>query len=215
MFVERRRWGCPVAAGSKYSGKTILIRGYQGEPYLRFDKSRRVPEPCAPPPTYPRNRVPVPIGGRSRRRRSQGHPPVGSALLGEHHFAWSDHRIHWTSKDARAGSPAAARRRSSSCSEWRVPGTSGRERPSRSPASSATRPPPQVPTAGPTGLSLIPVVDGRRRACLPCSGCGRPAAERRRAPDPFSLGGRNGVGQFGAVCAVRVRAVDPSVRGRP
>ena len=24
---------------SNYSGKTILIRGYQGEPYLRFDKS--------------------------------------------------------------------------------------------------------------------------------------------------------------------------------
>ena len=128
---------------SNYSGKTIVIRGYQGEPYLRFDKSG-VFQNMRSPATY-RNRVAVPIGGRSRRRRSQGRAPLEARCSGAS-FAWSDHRIHWTSKDAPPGVQKQPQK-IQLVFRWRVPGTAGgnalrdHRRPRLPPATAGTRRP--------------------------------------------------------------------------
>jgi hypothetical protein len=77
---------------SNYSGKTVLILGYENEPYLRFD-SRGV---------WANTRSPA--VDLNRYRRSRGlHPGVADTAATPRwkrvatgaSYAWFDHRIHW------------------------------------------------------------------------------------------------------------------------
>ena len=77
---------------SNYSGKTVLILGYENEPYLRFD-SRGVWANARSPAVY-----------LNRYRRSRGlHPGVADPAATPRwkrvaagvSYAWYDHRIHW------------------------------------------------------------------------------------------------------------------------
>jgi hypothetical protein len=103
---------------SNYSGKTIVILGYDGEPYLRFTRAG-VYENTRSPATYlNRFRYPPPLhpgtadpGATPRWRR------VSRGLS----FNWHDHRIHWAAR-----TPPAVVRQSPDKTHlifnWRVPG---------------------------------------------------------------------------------------------
>jgi hypothetical protein len=119
---------------SNYSGKTIVIMGYEGEPYLRFDTTGVYANTLSPAAHLNRFRLPRPLkpgvtdpSAAPRWRR------VAPGVT----YEWHDHRIHWTGREPQpecgsirtgfsASSPGACR--------------AGRTaRASRSPASSATR----------------------------------------------------------------------------
>jgi len=102
---------------SNYSGKTVLILGYENEPYLRFD-SRGVWANMRSPAVY-----------LNRSRRSRGlHPGVADAgatprwrrVAAGASYEWYDHRIHWNKTTPPPGvrlHPERVRRVFS----WRVP----------------------------------------------------------------------------------------------
>ena len=75
-----------------------MILGYQGEPYLRFDKSG-VFQNMRSPATYV-NRFRGTSAAASRRRRTEGRARVGAGRRGAS-FAWRDHRIYWARKEPR------------------------------------------------------------------------------------------------------------------
>ena len=82
--------GCGV---SNYSGKTVVILGYQGEPYLRFGQDGVFPNTRSPAVYVNRFRglhgcVP---GERERRPRHRVWRKVADGAS----FEWRDHRIYW------------------------------------------------------------------------------------------------------------------------
>jgi hypothetical protein len=103
---------------SNYSGKTIVILGYQGEPYLRFDKTGVYANTFSPAAHLNRFRLPRPLkpgvadpSARPRWRR------VAPGVT----YEWHDHRIHWTGRRP----PAGVRKhpdRIQRIFRWRVPG---------------------------------------------------------------------------------------------
>jgi hypothetical protein len=108
---------------SNYSGKTVLILGYENEPYLRFD-SRGVWANTRSPAVY-----------LNRYRRSRGlHPgiadpdatPRWNRVAKGASYEWYDHRIHWN----KATPPRGVRLhpdRVQRIFDWRVPArTAGR-----------------------------------------------------------------------------------------
>jgi hypothetical protein len=103
---------------SNYSGKTIVILGYQGEPYLRF-AGRAVYENIRSPAVQ-LNRFRYPHGlapGTTDVRAAPKWRKVARGLS----FEWHEHRIHWTSRQA----PAAVRDEPDTVHRifyWRVPG---------------------------------------------------------------------------------------------
>jgi hypothetical protein len=101
------------------SPRVIVIRGYDGEPYLRFSPDG-VYENVRSPATY-----------LNRFRFPRGDPPASAdptaspewrRITTANNTSWHDHRIHWM-----RGEPppvvAAAPRRSHRIFDWRVPGT--------------------------------------------------------------------------------------------
>jgi len=125
---------------SNYSGKTILIRGYQGEPYLRFDKSG-VFQNMRSPATY-RNRVRYPSAAAPAVADPKATPRWKLVARGAS-FAWSDHRIHWTSPVAPPGVQKQPQK-TQLVFRWRVPGTAAGT-PFEITGILGYRPPPQVP----------------------------------------------------------------------
>jgi hypothetical protein len=103
---------------SNYSGKTIVILGYEGEPYLRFDKTGVYANTLSPAAHLNRFRLPRPLkpgvtdpSARPRWRR------VAPGVT----YEWHDHRIHWTGREPPAGvreHPDRIQR----IFTWRVPG---------------------------------------------------------------------------------------------
>jgi hypothetical protein len=103
---------------SNYSGKTVLILGYEREPYLRFDR-RGVWANARSPAVY-----------LNRFRRSRGlHPGVADPaapprwrrVAAGASYEWFDHRIHWNRTTLPRGvqqNPERVQR----VLEWRVPG---------------------------------------------------------------------------------------------
>ncbi len=80
---------------ANYSGKTIEVLGYQGEPFLRFGKDG-VYENVRSPATYlSRERDPAKakVPASADPKAAPRWRKVASA--GES-FVWHDHRIHWT-----------------------------------------------------------------------------------------------------------------------
>jgi hypothetical protein len=101
------------------SGRVIVIRGYDGEPYLRFSPGG-VDENVRSPATY-LNRVRFP----RRPAPAVADPsatPTWRRVAGGSTYAWHDHRIQWMQ-----GTPprlvAAAPERPHKIFDWRVPGT--------------------------------------------------------------------------------------------
>jgi hypothetical protein len=84
------------------SGKTIVVFGYDGEPYLRFDRGGRVFRNMRSPATYENEdryaEVELPAEADANA------PPVWQQVASGNHFAWHDHRIHWM-KDVSPGVP--------------------------------------------------------------------------------------------------------------
>jgi hypothetical protein len=82
---------------SNYSGKTVVVLGYGGEPFLRFER-RGVYENVNSPATYlSRTRYP---SARLPVSATPGAEPRWKRILRGASYAWYDHRIHWTSRDA-------------------------------------------------------------------------------------------------------------------
>ena len=76
------------------TGETLIIKGYSGEPYLRFSKDG----------VYQNARSPA-VFLNSNRYANVQVPPTASAkakpewerMLPGHDFTWHDHRVHWMS----------------------------------------------------------------------------------------------------------------------
>ena len=103
---------------SNYSGKTIVILGYEGEPYLRFDTSGVYANVRSPAAHLNRFRRPRPLepgvadsNARPRWRR------VAPGVT----YEWHDHRIHWTGHQPPPGVQKHPERIQRVLT-WRVPG---------------------------------------------------------------------------------------------
>jgi len=103
---------------SNYSGKTIVVLGYEGEPYLRFDKQGVWANTRSPAAHLNRFRRPRPLAPGAA---DAGAPPSWRRVARGVTYEWHDHRIHWT-----AGEPPEGVRehpdRIQRIFTWRVPG---------------------------------------------------------------------------------------------
>jgi hypothetical protein len=78
---------------SNYSGKTVVILGYQGEPYLRFARSGVFVNELSPASYLNRTRKP---GGLKPGVADPAAAPRWNRLEVGASYEWFDHRIHWT-----------------------------------------------------------------------------------------------------------------------
>ena len=100
---------------SNYSGKTVVVLGRSGEPYLRFSPDR-VDENTRSPTTFLNTSRAVPAAARPDAQPRWRRVSFGPT------YAWHDHRIVWTS----SGSPDVVRRdphASHLVFRWRLPAT--------------------------------------------------------------------------------------------
>jgi hypothetical protein len=82
---------------SNYSGKTVLILGYEGEPYLRFGDGGVFVNTRSPATFLNRFRYPPPLPVDAADASA---PPVWRRVRGGVTFEWHDHRIHWAAREA-------------------------------------------------------------------------------------------------------------------
>jgi hypothetical protein len=76
------------------TGKTVLVLGYQGEPYLRFDSAGVWQNDHSPAvylnlDRYAKTALPKDANAKL--------PPKWEKLVASQAFSWHDHRIHWMS----------------------------------------------------------------------------------------------------------------------
>lgn len=103
---------------SNYSGKTILILGYEGEPYLRFAKTGVYANMLSPAAHLNRFRRPRPL---KPGIADPSAPPRWLRVASGVTYEWHDHRIHWTGSQP----PPGVRKhpdRIQRIFTWRVPG---------------------------------------------------------------------------------------------
>jgi hypothetical protein len=106
---------------SNYSGKTVVVLGYQGEPYLRFAKSGVYVNELSPGAYLNRSRKPK--GLKPGLADSEAVPRWRRVAVGAS-YEWYDHRIHWI----KSRPPIGVRRhpdRIQRIFTWRVPGRAG------------------------------------------------------------------------------------------
>jgi hypothetical protein len=103
---------------SNYSGKTVLILGYEGEPYLRFGDGGVFVNTRSPAKDLNRFRYPpaLPPGAADVSAT-----PVWRRVRGGVTFEWHDHRIHWAAREA-PSAVADDPRHTHLIRTWRVPG---------------------------------------------------------------------------------------------
>jgi hypothetical protein len=103
---------------SNYSGKTIVILGYEREPYLRFDAKGVWANTLSPATHLNRLRRPPPLVPGVADSDA---PPRWRLATRGFSYEWHDHRIHWT---ATQPPPAVkeAPREVHLIFNWRVPG---------------------------------------------------------------------------------------------
>jgi hypothetical protein len=103
---------------SNYSGKAIVILGYEGEPYLRFGDGAVFVNTRSPAAYLNRFRNPpaLPPGAADASAR-----PVWRRVQGGVTFEWHDHRIHWAAREA-PRAVADDPRHTHLIRNWRVPG---------------------------------------------------------------------------------------------
>jgi len=76
------------------TGETLIIKGYSGEPYLRFSKDAvyqndRSPAVFLNSDRYANVQVPPTVSAKAK--------PQWEKMLPGHAFTWHDHRVHWMS----------------------------------------------------------------------------------------------------------------------
>lgn len=101
------------------TGKTIVIRGYGGEPYLRFGRDGIYVNGHSPAVYLNQDRyakTPVPKSARATAK------PYWQKLAGGEVWAWHDHRIHYMSPIP-PKQVQEARRRPHHLFDWKVPAT--------------------------------------------------------------------------------------------
>jgi hypothetical protein len=78
------------------SGKTVVVEGYDGEPYLRFKPDGTVQQNALAPATYlnadRRGLTPIPKQANAKA------PPRWKVVARGGKYHWFDHRIHLTTK---------------------------------------------------------------------------------------------------------------------
>jgi hypothetical protein len=99
------------------SGRTVVVEGYNGEPYARLKPDGRVEVNLNSPALYlneDRNAA-VGLPARADERAA----PEWKTVDGSGRFEWHDHRIHWMG----VGRPAAVSdpQRRTKVFDWRVP----------------------------------------------------------------------------------------------
>jgi hypothetical protein len=103
---------------SNYSGKPVVILGYQGEPYLRFTASGVFANELSPASYLNRKRKP---GGLKPGIADPTAAPRWHRIGAGASYEWYDHRIHWTKNRPPEGvrlHPDRIQR----IFTWRVPG---------------------------------------------------------------------------------------------
>ena len=106
------------------SGKTIVIRGYSGEPYLLFKDNEiyfnsNSPSQYLNADRYAKAAVP--------KNEKASAPPAWHRLVSGDVWAWHDHRIHWMSPIAPQMIRTAPRKRHH-IFDWSVPATANGKR---------------------------------------------------------------------------------------
>ena len=103
---------------SNYSGKTIVVLGYEGEPYLRFDGQGVWTNTRSPAAHLNRFRRPRPLEPGVADASA---PPRWRKVASGVTYEWHDHRIHWIAAEPPEGvreHPDRIQR----IFKWRVPG---------------------------------------------------------------------------------------------
>lgn len=160
-----------------WSGKTVVVLGYDGEPYLRFDATGVFRNQRSPAAYLNRHRfaeVELPPQADAKA------PPRWMRVSTGPSFAWHDHRIHWmkrTPPPAVQAEPDAIHRIAS----WQVPASADGTPFTIDGFLGYSPPPPQAPPSGGDGslpgpaaiaglvllllsLAAIPLALTRRRA---------------------------------------------------
>ena len=103
---------------SNYSGKRVVILGYEGEPYLRFTRSGVFENMRSPAAYLNRSRYPRALATGAADAAA---PPEWRRVRRGVSFEWHDHRIQWTGEQP----PRAveeSRDKVHLIFNWRVPG---------------------------------------------------------------------------------------------
>jgi hypothetical protein len=103
---------------SNYSGKTVVILGYEDEPYLRFDSEGVWANTLSPAAHLNRFRRPRPLEPGVADASA---PPRWRRVATGVTYEWHDHRIHWTGHQPPPGvqeHPDRIQR----IFKWRIPG---------------------------------------------------------------------------------------------
>lgn len=104
------------------SGRDVIVKGYQGEPYLRFDagggvfENRRSEATYLNKDRYAAVDLPDDLDNKA--------PPAWARVAAGRTYAWHDHRIHWMSKE-RPPQVTAAPGNTVQVQRWTVPYTLG------------------------------------------------------------------------------------------
>lgn len=102
------------------AGRSVLVEGYQGEPYLRFGPDGRVEQNRLSPATYlnddRKGKMTIPAEVQAADATT---PPEWERVADGGTFAWHDHRVHWM-QDAAPGVPRGAKV-GGAYDPWRIP----------------------------------------------------------------------------------------------
>jgi hypothetical protein len=97
------------------AGHVVIVKGYSGEPYLRF-RSGRIDENERAPTTFINREKPPPAGVDAKA------PPAWREVASGLRYTWHDHRTHWMSPQPPAvvkNAPHTAHH----IFDWKVTGT--------------------------------------------------------------------------------------------
>lgn len=162
-----------------YSGKTIVVLGYQGEPFLRFSDNA-VYENTRSPATY-LSHVRDPAQVRVPPSADPKAEPVWRKATRGSTFAWHDHRIHWT----RSNLPPVIQRAPREIHRiftWQVPALADGKRFAIE-GFLGYRPPETAPDDDSTSWWLLALAIGGAAVVVLAIGIGARRV-RRRAPSP-------------------------------
>ena len=160
-----------------YSGKTIVVDGYEGEPFLRF-AGNGVWENLRSPATY-LSSVRDPGAAAVPASADPAAKPVWRKVTAGSTYAWHDHRIHWTGAELPVAIQQAPRD-IHLIFRWRVPAHADEKRFAIT-GFLGYRPPVEAPGGGGTSWWLVAAIAGGILLVAAAVGAGARRA-RRRAP---------------------------------
>jgi hypothetical protein len=160
-----------------YSGKTVVVDGYDGEPFLRFAPDG-VYENLRSPATY-LSQVRDPASIRVPASADPEATPVWRKAGEGSTFAWHDHRIHWTKPELPAPIEKAPRE-IHLIFRWQVPASADAKRFAIT-GFLGYRPPPKAAAGNGTSWWLFAAI-GAAALVAVALGIGARRRARRRAP---------------------------------